>query len=358
MPAMPPSPQPLVSILVAYYNNLAHIEETIQSALNQTYKNIELIVVDDFSPDPAAQALIQNLHAKYGFVLISKVVNEGASKAIATGFERSRGDYISVLSHDDLYAPNKIEVGVNAVLAGQLDAVFCNGANFTTDVTLAEPINSRAVVEAFNSKGREGVAELIGSGDEYGSLLTQGALYTRKVMSELAWLRDKFILDDWPFTILVWRNYKTAYLDQVVYYYRFHADNIHKHYWKWLPARVQTIAELVDREQKVDVLAYILNSMASASKQNSRFEDAYRFNLAALALASSENNQNAALRQLRQVSGHLSADTKAKINANVGGALNRETLVFKLYTLTIKLLLVFVPLKSTRKSLRKKFGIL
>lgn len=349
--------QPLVSILVAYYNNLAHIEATIKSALAQTYRNIELIVVDDCSPDPRAQTLIKELRDRYGFTLISKPVNEGASKAIGTGFEHARGEYISILSHDDLYAPDKIEIGMKAMLAGSYDAVFGNGANFSDDIAKAQPINSRPVVEAYAKHGQKGVADLIGSGDEYGSLLTQGALYSRRVMGELAWIRGKFILDDWPFTILVWRNYKTAYVDHVVYYYRFHEGNIHKQYWRWLPARVQTIAELVDDNQRLDVLAYIFNSMASASRQNERYEDAYRFALAALALANSEDNQASALKKIRQVKDDVPLSQKQRIDAELGGVFRRDGLSFKLYRAGVKLMLAFIPVKGARKALKKRFKI-
>ena len=52
---------PLVSVLLAFYNNIQYVEESIRSVINQTYKNIELIVVDDCSPDEKASQYIKEL---------------------------------------------------------------------------------------------------------------------------------------------------------------------------------------------------------------------------------------------------------------------------------------------------------
>lgn len=347
---------PLVSILVAYYNNLQHIEEAIRSAFCQTYKNIEVVVVDDCSPDPAARALIVELSEKYGFKLISKTRNEGASKAFQTAFEHCAGDYVSILSHDDIYRSNKIEVCMSAIREGGLDAVYCNGATFTTDANKAQAFNSDPIMSAFR-RGQHGVAELISSADEFGSLLTQGALFSRRIMQELSWMREKFLLDDWPFTIKVWRDYKVGYVDEVVYLYRLHDDNVHKNYWKWFPARIQTIAELVHDERKTDGLSFIMNSMAGASKSNGRLDDAYRFALAGLALASSEDNVDSALRLIARLNRSISKSTKEAATHNFRAIFLRDTFLFKIYNVLLKILVSLVPLKRQRRALRERLNV-
>ena len=82
---------PLVSVLLAFYNNIQYVEESIRSVINQTYKNIELIVVDDCSPDEKASQYIKELADRYQFTLIRKEKNQGASKAFQTAFEYSKG---------------------------------------------------------------------------------------------------------------------------------------------------------------------------------------------------------------------------------------------------------------------------
>jgi len=347
---------PLVSILVAYYNNLPHIEEAIKSAVNQTYKNIEIIVVDDCSPDEEARILIDSLSKVYGFKLIRSEKNKGASASFQIALENSSGEYISILSHDDLYQDNKIELCMNSILKENLDAVYGNGGAFTSLDKGITPFSTDEVVSAL-AEGQHKVAELISSSDEIGCLLTQGAVYSRKVMDDLAWMRDKFILDDWPFTIKVWRDYKVGYVDEVVYLYRLHDDNIHKNYWRWFPARVQTVAELIEPDNKLDVLSFLMTSMSGASKGDSNFNDSYKFALAALVLADSDKNRNAALKLLGRLDNKVSSSKKDEINSVLKSMFLRKTLSYKLYIIVMRVILGLIPIKKKRKALKKKFNI-
>ena len=280
--------QPKVSILLAYYNNLNYVRASIESVYAQTYTNWELIVVNDCSPDPAAQTLIQSLQTEYGFTLINSEKNSGASKAFQTAFEHASGEYISLISHDDLYTPDKIEYSIHLILQDHLDALYCNGTLLTPDGK-EKPFPVDEVLQK-QQQGQESVAALISSKDSVTCLLTQGAVYKRKIFSDLAWVKDRFLLDDWPFTIMVWRNYKVRFDPKPIYIYRFHDDNIHRQFWKWFPSRVQVVSELVSEDQKLEVLSYLLTNMGEFSLKNSRNEDAFRFAAAGLALAQSKDN--------------------------------------------------------------------
>ena len=290
--------QPKVSILMAYYNNLEHVQDSIKSVYQQSYSNWELIIVNDCSPDPKAVALIESLQEKYGFSLIHNPKNVGASKAFQIAFEHSKGEYVSLISHDDMYTADKIEHSMTLIHAQDLDAVYCNGMLMQPDGT-HEPFPVDEVLEKLKD-GQEKVAELISSKDSVACLLTQGAVYKRQIFSDLEWMKDYFLLDDWPFTIAVWRNYKTGFDPKPVYIYRFHEGNIHKQFWKWFPARVQVVSELTADDQKLDVLAYLLNNIAEFSLQNGRNEDAFRLAAAGLALTRTEENCEYARKVIRK----------------------------------------------------------
>lgn len=97
--------EPLVSIVIPVYNGENFLSEAIDSALAQTYKNIEIIVVNDGSKDNTEEiALSYGDKIRY----FSKP-NGGVSSALNLGIEKMQGEYFSWLSHDDLYAPQKIE---------------------------------------------------------------------------------------------------------------------------------------------------------------------------------------------------------------------------------------------------------
>jgi glycosyltransferase involved in cell wall biosynthesis len=96
---------PKISVIIPVFNGTNYLREAIDSVLSQTYKNYEIIVVDDGSTDET-WAVIQS----YGSSLrgIHKE-NGGVASALNCGIRNAAGDYIAWLSHDDLFLPNKLE---------------------------------------------------------------------------------------------------------------------------------------------------------------------------------------------------------------------------------------------------------
>ena len=106
---------PLVSIIIPVFNGSNYLERAIQSCLNQYYKNIEILVINDGSDDGHATALIA---AKYkDNIRYFYKENGGCGSALNLGIKEMRGDYFSWLSHDDLYLPTKIHSQIE-VLSG------------------------------------------------------------------------------------------------------------------------------------------------------------------------------------------------------------------------------------------------
>ena len=100
----------MVSIIVPVYNAVKYIETTIDMVSRQTYKDWELILVDDASTDGSAD-LIEKLVSSQGkrVRLIRKNVNEGAAAARNTGIDASAGRYIAFLDADDVWMPDKLQ---------------------------------------------------------------------------------------------------------------------------------------------------------------------------------------------------------------------------------------------------------
>lgn len=100
-----------VSIVIPVYNGAKYVEEAINSALNQTYKNKEIIVVNDGSTDKTEEICLRYKDKiKYFYKK-----NGGVSTALNMAIENMSGDYFSWLSHDDVYFPNKIEEEIKAI---------------------------------------------------------------------------------------------------------------------------------------------------------------------------------------------------------------------------------------------------
>lgn len=102
---------PLVSIVIPVYNGSNYMGEAIDSALAQTYKNIEIIVVNDGSKDNTEETALS-----YGDkIRYYKKENGGQSTALNFGIDKMQGEYFSWLSHDDVYYPEKVERQIEAL---------------------------------------------------------------------------------------------------------------------------------------------------------------------------------------------------------------------------------------------------
>lgn len=96
-----------VSIIIPVFNGTNYLGESIDSALNQTYPNIELIVVNDGSND---DGMTREIALSYrDKIRYFEKKNGGVASALNLGISEMKGDFFSWLSHDDLYHPNKIQ---------------------------------------------------------------------------------------------------------------------------------------------------------------------------------------------------------------------------------------------------------
>lgn len=129
---------PKVSIIIPVYNGSNYLREAIDSALAQTYTNIEVVVVNDGSSD---KGKTESIALSYGNKIkyFSKP-NGGVATALNVGIEKMTGDYFSWLSHDDMYAPQKIEKQVAALSfeTNHLAIAFCDFYSIDTEGTITK----------------------------------------------------------------------------------------------------------------------------------------------------------------------------------------------------------------------------
>jgi glycosyltransferase involved in cell wall biosynthesis len=105
-----------VSVIIPLFNKEQFIEQTLQSVLNQSYKNLECIIVDDGSTDKGpqiTQRFIDQNHLPWKLV---SQQNAGQTKARNHGIRLSSGDYLAFLDSDDLWASTKIQSQVDAMM--------------------------------------------------------------------------------------------------------------------------------------------------------------------------------------------------------------------------------------------------
>lgn len=107
--------QPLVSILIPAYNAELYIAETLDSAITQTWQNIEIIVIDDGSIDNS-----RSIAKKYESSQVKVITQEnmGAASARNRALQEAQGDFIQYLDADDVLSPNKIESQIHLIQHG------------------------------------------------------------------------------------------------------------------------------------------------------------------------------------------------------------------------------------------------
>ena len=129
--------QPLVSVIITTYNRFDFLCRAINSVLAQTYKNIEIIVIDDFSTDGTKEK-IENYSSLVKYVRNEENIGLPASRNV--GILASAGDYISFLDDDDEILPEKIEKQINIFLTEQdVDVVYCGSIKKNKNFILENP---------------------------------------------------------------------------------------------------------------------------------------------------------------------------------------------------------------------------
>ena len=119
--------KPLVTIIIPVFNGENYLNQAIKSALAQTYEQIEIIVINDGSVDDnKTRKIAEEFLPRIRYIELEK--NLGVAAALNRGIKESRGKFISWLSHDDLYHPNKISKQIELYHTNIKDnvVIYCN----------------------------------------------------------------------------------------------------------------------------------------------------------------------------------------------------------------------------------------
>ena len=209
--------QSRVSIIIPVYNRAKLVEEALHSVYRQTYRPIEVVVVDDGSTDttPAVVRDWMQAHQHEDF-LCSYVSqsNSGAPAARNAGVEASTGQYIQFLDSDDKLLPQKLERGVQKLREENLDMVYCRTA--TTDLE----DNRIGYCGGPVSKSPADIPSY--------SWHISGPLYKRDMLQTLGpWLEELTGSQDWEYCARVKiRDFDIHFDRKVGSLYRHHRDEV------------------------------------------------------------------------------------------------------------------------------------
>lgn len=206
---------PLVSVIVSCYNHQNYIKECIESIVQQTYKNIELIVFDDGSKDESPQ-ILEKLATKYNFIFV-KQKNMGIAKTLNTAIAKyAKGIYISMCGSDDFYTKDRIEKQV-AFMQQNQQYGLCYG-------DLYEVNEESKVVKILHSSKI--------SGNLYKRFIhwklnipALSCFYKKEALISAGLFDESAKVEDIYMFIKILKLYEAGYLNEITAYYRRHNNN-------------------------------------------------------------------------------------------------------------------------------------
>lgn len=214
---------PLVSIIIPVYNTRHTLKRAVQSVIRQTYKNWELILIDDASTDGSAE-LCDRCAEKEGRIrVIHQPKNQGVEVARYTAIQAVRGEYVMFCDSDDWMTHDIVEHCVDIALREQVDAVHFMMYRVYDNLALLKQSPQSEQPRRLNSKEitTEVYPLYFGKSGQYVS--TCNYLYAKRVFdaADIVPLGQK-ILEDQVFNMRVMPYIQSIYLsDKCGYYYRY-----------------------------------------------------------------------------------------------------------------------------------------
>lgn len=235
----------LVSVILPAYNHEQYIQESIQSVIDQTYKNIELIIIDDGSTDKTLEKIkqIQSICEErfVRFVLIPQD-NQGICKTLNKLIELSQGEYVQMLASDDRLFPDTVEVLYNflsknsdyGLAVGDNIIIDADGQQCYWDIQRNNVYNiDEAVYITFGDfliKTKNYVNFL---SDEFGSYETllkenyipNGSMIRKSIIEKIGRFSKEAPLEDYYLMLQVAKYSKMKYFNKPLFSYRWHGCN-------------------------------------------------------------------------------------------------------------------------------------
>lgn len=208
---------PLVSVVIPCYNHEQYVEQSLNSVFNQTYKNIELIVIDDGSSDNSI-AVVKKMQEEHDFTFVTQE-NMGVCRTLNKAVSLSQGKYIALLASDDYWDLTKIEKQVNS-LESSPNSEFC----FTQAKEFDENNPQHEKIFPKNPLiGKVLNKVFIRQHVPAGSMM-----FSRTLHDELGGFDENLKEEDWDFVIRCAAETEFSAVSEPLFYYRSHETNIMK----------------------------------------------------------------------------------------------------------------------------------
>lgn len=200
----------LISVILPVYNGEQFLEEAIISILNQTYLNFELIIVNDCSSDNSLKIITDYAKNDHRIVVFNNEVNKKLPATLNFGHSKTKGDFITWTSHDNILKPNFLESLIDSLIKNQADVVYSN-------------------YDVIDLNGRLNRIHITGPIEHilYGNKIGASFLYKKEVFQELhSYDESLFLLEDYDFWLRASQKFNFNHSDSNLYKYRLHSHSL------------------------------------------------------------------------------------------------------------------------------------
>ena len=226
----------LVSIIVPVYKTpLKYLEICIESLVHQSYRDIEIILIDDGSPDNCG-VICDNYAEKYSSIRVIHKKNEGVSVARNIGIEEAKGEYIMFVDADDWLASDCVEMATEEIISKDVDILVFKKYNVYGDKVVYQKDSGNASHYIRNNFFRTiqfiTITEQVNKLNfpplsPWGKILKRDICINNKITFPKGLKRSQDVI----FNLHIWEFVQSAYFyDYYGYYYRIHGkSNVHRY---------------------------------------------------------------------------------------------------------------------------------
>jgi glycosyltransferase involved in cell wall biosynthesis len=237
---MPTKDKIKVSVIIPCYNLGAYLEEAVDSVLEQTFKDFEIIIVDDGSTDEETIRKIDEVAKKDKSISTFRTENQGLSATRNFGISKAKGEYIITLDADDKINPFYLEKAVKLLNSGKADIISPWIKCFGIDNT--EIKNEEGEIEMLLAK----------------NIITVASVYKKEIWEKVGGYDTNFLaFEDWDFWIsAALKGYKWMAVHEFLFYYRKRPNSMRSEYTSDTERTVALLQRLY-RKYEASYLKYL-----------------------------------------------------------------------------------------------------
>ncbi len=230
-----------VSIVIPVYNVEKYLPECLDSIINQTYSNLQIIIIDDGSTDSSGE-ICDKYAAKDNRITVIHQENAGAANAKNTGLDNVKGDYVTFADSDDWVELNWIVNMVNAMEKYDVDVVECSFDSVFVDSVEEGKIYKNGEILTTEEYFRQ-------YNDNWASVIFCNKLFKSHLSNGIRFRKERRCIDDEFYTYKVISNSQNiARISNVLYHYRQRKTSaVHQSYKKSLQITNDSLDVLIER---------------------------------------------------------------------------------------------------------------